>query len=139
MLRDHLLFVTESVRASADNSKATAKKDVDLTFSRRKLQQYHEEIKEALASILIKIAQESELLQEDQLARGQLVSVARVSARRFDGDRTFWNTNISSLLSPKPTGELPEYWGRTSSISDFVSDTDEYPWMPVTISKDVPF
>ena len=133
VIKDHLLFVTESVRASADKSKAIAMKDVDLTFSRRRLQ-YHEEIKKALESILIKIAQESELLQEDQLARGQLVSVARVSARRFGEDGTFWKTDTSSLLSPEPTGELPEYWGRTSSISDFVSDTDEYPWMPVAIS-----
>ena len=135
VLRDHLLLVTESVRASADKSKATAMKGVDLTFSRRQLQQYHEEIREALEAIQLKITKESELLQEDQLARGQLVSVADVSARQFDENRSSWRIDTSSLFSPEPTGELPEYWGRTRSVSDFVSDIDEYPWMPVATSE----
>lgn len=140
VLRDHLLIVTESVRASVDKSKATAMKEVDLTFSRKQLQQYHEEIREALEGILIKITKESELLQEDQLARGQLVSVTRVTARQYDEDNNFWKIDASPLLSPEPTGELPEYWGKTRSVIDFVSDADEYPWMPVAISEiAVPF
>ena len=115
-------------------------KEVDLTFSRRQLQQHHEAIREALEVILIKITKESELLQEDQLARGQLVSVTGVPARQFDEDRNSWKIDASSLFSPEPTGELPEYWGRTRSVTDFVSDADEYPWMPVAISEiAVPF
>jgi hypothetical protein len=111
-------------------------KTVGLTFSRRTLSEAHAEIKECLEGVLTHIAKETDLLREDQLARGKLVSVTTVRANRHKQDDTlWWSVGHRQLESPTPAGELPEYWGDISAGSDFVSDTEDYPWMPVKVCE----
>ncbi len=136
-----MLFAIELLPGMRVNKDFTidAQKEIGLTFSRRILSAEHVKIKESLENLLSQISNETDLLREDQLARGKLVSVTRVSARRnVEGDKVWWSVVRSGLQSATPDRELPEYWSFTSAGADFVSDTEDYPWMPVKICEGLP-
>jgi hypothetical protein len=141
-LRNHVIFVTERIpliRLSEDLL-PQAQKVVGLTFSRRILLENYAQIKQSLERVLGQLNEETELLREDQLARGRLVQVVGIVSRASDQQPTQWTTNRRPLESSPPNEELPEYWGRITATSDFISDTEDYPWMPVKISEDdIPF
>lgn len=138
-LKNHVLFATErSCRLKVeDDSSLNAEKEVALTFSRRTLSENYEEIRYCLERILGQIAEETNLLCEDQLARGGLVSVVTVTAERkkYGENRCWWDIPDAPLRSASPASELPEYWGEISGRRDFISDTEDYPWMPVKICE----
>jgi hypothetical protein len=114
------------------------RKELGLTFSRRVLTEAHAEVMSSLEESLAQILKETDLLKEDQLARGTLVQLRTLTARRTTyGNSTFWEIDHSALKSQTPTEELPEYWGQISAETDFISDSEEYPWMPVKVSEDV--
>jgi hypothetical protein len=142
-LRNRALFATERVRGVrvGDELSLGGEKQVGLTFSRRTLSEAHAEVKQCLESVLAQIAEETDLLREDQLARGKLVSVTTVTARHEkEGDTVWWSVEYGPLESPAPAGQLSEYWGDITAGVDFVSDTEGYPWMPVKICEGfVPF
>ena len=143
VLKNHMLFAVErlsTARVDHVDLSLEVQKDIGLTFSRRALTQRFGEIRGSLESVLSQVSKETDLLREDQLARGKLVSVTPVTARRQQaGDTVWWTVGRSGLQSAIPERELPEYWGPTTAGVDFVSDTDDYPWMPVKISEDIPF
>jgi len=137
-LKNHLIFATEhpcSLQVKDDNS-INAEKRIALNFSRRTLSEKCEEIRDSLQRILGRIAEETGLLCEDQLASGKLVSVVNVSATRKKYDEfELWDVPAAPFRSQPPGGELSEYWGEISAGKDFISDTDNYPWMPVKICE----
>lgn len=143
VIRSRALFVTERVPLLELGSDLLPHglKEVCLTFSRRVLAEAHAELKQALEDTLALITKETELLREDQLARGTLVQLRGLTARRPDsGAVKRWWVDRSVLHSQSPTEELPEYWGRIGATQDFISDTELYPWMPVKVAEqDVPF
>ena len=111
-------------------------KEIGLTFSRRNLAEKYADIKESLERVLAQISEETALLREDQLARGRLVQGAIIVARATDGELPQWRVNTAPLRSQSPDEELPEYWGRIIANSDFISATEDYPWMPVKVSEE---
>lgn len=140
-LKNHVLFATERLPASRVNADFSldARKEIGLTFSRRTLAEGHVDIKACLENVLSQISEETDLLREDQLARGKLVSVTSVTAKRQEQGDKWWVVR-SGLRSAVPERELPEYWSSISAAVDFVSDTEDYPWMPVKICEGpVPF
>lgn len=143
-LKTSMLFAVERLPVARVDAELDldARKEIGLTFSRRALAEGHVEIAARLESVLSQVSQETDLLCEDQLARGKLVSVARVeAAEEKHGNRSWWSVTKSGLNSITPQGELSEYWGSISAGKNFVSDTDDYPWMPVKICDfdDIPF
>jgi hypothetical protein len=99
------------------------------------------DLKAVLERILATISEETDLLKEDQLARGTLVSIRDATCNRYPTENSkWWSISSSDLFSSTPTTELPEYWGRIQGIDNFISHTETYPWMPVHISEEeLPF
>lgn len=135
-LLEHVIFASEELSWIDDRKKEPAEpfeKYVDLTFSRATLSSAHQVIKSDLQQVLVSIATETDLIREDNLARGQLVRFASVFAHL--GREGTWSVRKDDMKSPLKDDDPAEYWGEQPIVfSDFVSNTDSYPWMPVHIS-----
>lgn len=141
-LRNQVLFATESIRnvGVKDDLSLEMEKRIGLTFGRRSLSKNYAELKKCLDTLLTQVGKETELLREDQLARGKIVSATTVTAERQQGEPPWYHVPTDALKSAAPAEELPEYWGDIFSGYNFVSDTEYYPWMPVRIcEQDIPF
>lgn len=118
-------------------------KSVFFVLSRSMLEAHHEKLKKSFEELLIKIGQETELIQQDHLARGQLVHSVSVSASLpKEKEESYWQWNYDQLFTPVVENDSAEYWGNLSFYGwkDFISATDKYPWMPESISMDeMPF
>lgn len=140
IILDNVIFVSEWFPFSFGPSEESgARKGVDFVFGRAALANQFEGVKAEFTEILEKITAETELIQEDNLARGEFVKVAQTSVTK-SGQR--WHPDVGRLRTPLRHDDPPEYWGRrpTGDI-DFVTDTRFYPWFPVDVSaeSDVPF
>ena len=138
-----MLFVTERVLAVAldEDLQPKGRKEVGLTFSRRVLAENCADVRVAFERCVAQIVKETDSLKEDQLARGELVQLQLISAfRKEEGESTRWSVSGRKLISQTSTEELPEYWGEITAAVDFISDTEDYPWMPVKVATStVPF
>lgn len=138
---ENVIFAAEGVPyVNVDEDPPQFKKLVDFVFSRKTLLDAHDAIKADLDALVLTIAEESDLIREDNLARGALVRVGEVVASRAEGS-TYWVRNTSALRSPIGDDDPSEYWGgRPSGDRDFITDTPSYPWMPTDVSEEeVPF
>lgn len=106
-------------------------------FNRDVLSKHYEDIRNDIELFFNDIKSETELILSDNLARGNLVSVARVSARLHKAEKNnWWAIDAKDTLCPY-TKELsfPEYWGDTFLFGSMVTTNDQYPWMPTEVSK----
>jgi len=126
-----------------ENYDARCSKTLSLVLSRSMLSSQHVNLKKALEKLLLAIAKETELIQKDNLARGQLVHSAIVSASlKTENDKSRWQWFYQNLRTPVVENDPPEYWGNfsLSRWEDFIAGTDEYPWMPESVSEnELPF
>jgi hypothetical protein len=141
----YCIFVTELVpytRVTEDNN-PEFRKLVSLVFARSSIIGQHEAISGQLKDILFKIETETELLQNDNLARGELIDSARITSAlqaSSDGKHQWRKTDYERLKCEFAENDPAEYWGEIGrSTSDFISGTSSYPWMPSSISKDDSF
>ncbi len=116
------------------------KKVIRLVFSRETLRTAFEHIHSDLQNALSVIEKESELMREDNLARGEIVRFARASATLGDD---IWMGTGAELKSRLSADDPSEYWAaKPEGVSNFVTDTISYPWMPTDVSEEndeVPF
>lgn len=120
-----------------ENYDARCSKTLSLVLSRSMLSSQHVILKKALEKLLLAIAKETELIQQDNLARGQLVHSAIVEASlKTENDKSHWQWFYQSLRTPVVENDPPEYWGdfSLSRRKDFIAGTDAYPWMPESVS-----
>lgn len=129
-----------------DEFKPNFKKQTSLIFSKSVLEAHHEDIKAVLQNLIAKINDESELIKEDNLARGTLVESVQTSAilnhDKEDEKRTWWSVKTDKLVCAFSEYDPAEYWGDIVLLyqSDFIAGSKKYPWMPSDISKDeLPF
>jgi len=95
-----------------ENYDARCSKTLSLVLSRSMLSSQHVDLKKALESLLLAIAKETELIQQDNLARGQLVHSAVVSASlKTEKDKSRWQWSYQNLRTPVVEDDPPEYWG----------------------------
>jgi len=126
-----------------EDYKVECGKTVSFVLSREMLLSQYINFKKSLEKLLLAIDQETELIKMDNLARGELIHSVNVSAwlkKEKDGSRWQWQYN--NLLTPVMENDRPEYWGKfnLSMGEDFIAGTNEYPWMPETVSQDeLPF
>ena len=114
-------------------------KYIPILFSRNVIQDNHATIKPDIESLLRTIAEETDLIVKDNLARGKLVSVARVSAQTKQ-DSSQWDFNTANSLCPVTQADSPEYWGNTLILFSMLTLAEKYPWMPVEVSEfDTPY
>ena len=131
--------LSEEIRSPRmlENNDARFNKTVSLVLSRTMLTAQHKSLKKTLESMLLGIAQETELIQQDNLARGKLIHSAVVTeSLNREKERSRWKWSNQNLRTPVVESDAPEYWGDFSfySLGDFIAGTDEYPWMPEVVS-----
>ena len=120
-------------------------KKLSFVLSRNMLESQHENIKKSLEDLLQAVSKETELIQQDHLARGQLVHSASANAtfvKVKEGDKGRWQWYYQQLKTLVVESDPPEYWGSLNFYGweEFISATDKYPWMPESVSEEeVPF
>ena len=100
------------------------------------------QIGSALREMALKVEEETALIQQDTLARGELVEAKNISAiLRERPDGNYWSFNTDSLKTSVTDIDEVEYWGERWNFStDFISSTSHYPWMPSSVSdEEFPF
>lgn len=138
----NVIFTSEYVpyvTMPADENPAFSK-TVRLLFSRKTLADQHEPLKRELEEVLKRITTETDQTKEDNLARGDVVQSAWVTASRESQEQQ-WQLDTRNLGSASNEADPPEYWaGHPLFGSHFVSNSESFPWMPVTVSRwTVPF
>jgi hypothetical protein len=132
---DNIIFASEDLPFLYGKGDPDFYKTVQLLFSRATLTSVHADVKADLTNVLGKITSETDLIREDNLARGDFVRAAWVSARR-DNEDADWQYSTSNLASPAAEGDPTEYWaGKPFFGQHFLTNTESYPWMPVNISE----
>jgi len=142
VLLENVIFVSDDVPYCLYKGEGSPEltKVVQFIFSRQTIRQAAAELKVEFESIFSRIGDEIELIRDDNLARGEYVRIARVSATKKD-DSEYWDVDTDQLKSVSKNDDPPEYWaGKPSWGTDFITDTNSYPWMPVDISNlSIPF
>lgn len=144
-IREICIYLSESmVYPRVDDSQTLqAVKSISIVFSKSTLETSFNEIGGALREMALKVEAETELIQQDVLARGDLVEAKNISA--FLRERTsggpYWNFHTESLTISVAEIDDVEYWGQRSHYTtDFISSTSHYPWMPSSVSdEELPF
>jgi len=133
-------YVSESVRhvAVEKDVPLNVRKDVSIIFSRAIVKEHHELLRAELSGLLLKIQQESELMQKDHLARGLFVDTAQIFGELKETSKggRYWSVNTASLNCAFGENDPPEYWGDIGVYHyDFIGGTSRFPWMPSEISS----
>ncbi|QDP73067.1 hypothetical protein FOG18_11075 [Legionella israelensis] len=122
------------------------KKQTSLIYSKHILKNHHDAIKTGLQNLIAKIKEESNLIKEDNLARGTLIESIQTSASfsrdKDDETKGWWNVRSEILAYPFGENDPAEYWGDLDLLyqSDFIAGAKKYPWMPSDISSsELPF
>lgn len=138
-LRNRCIYVSESpiIARVIEDKNLQATKDLSIVFSRESLEAGYAEIVTVVKDIAAVTEQETALIRQDDLARGELVEAKGASASLKDGSNNskYWATSLESLSTSSSEIEAVEYWGqRWHYSSDFVSSVAQYPWMPSSVS-----
>ncbi|WP_018991460.1 Swt1 family HEPN domain-containing protein [Aromatoleum toluclasticum] len=139
-LRNRCIYVSESPIHGAvpDDKNLQVTKGLSIVFSCEALEAGLAEVVDAVKDIAIITEQETALIRQDNLARGELVEVKEASAILREGvnNTKYWASNLESLSTSPAEIEAVEYWGQRWHYStDFVSSVAQYPWMPSTVSS----
>jgi hypothetical protein len=141
-LRSLTIYLTERVNVPTmpADLKPSIRKRLEFTFSRPTLMSEYTLISENLKRLLTEIDNEAELLADDDLAKGNLLHLVRVTAHRREWeDHTYWDVDNDTLRCSVGSHHPTEYWGSiTMPSKDLVSDSEQYPWMPIPISESEP-
>jgi hypothetical protein len=110
---------------------------VDIVFSKKCVEENHEEIKKELEKIVLALDGDEELIREDISARGLLLSRIKLLATyTIQENRGSWKYNSEQAWVKLEETHPPEYWGNLNMLwGNFPTDTEEYPWMPTKVSK----
>lgn len=142
-LKNQVICVTERVSQISFQNPENIKidKEVRFTFSKKNLVENYKIILDEFRNLINQIESEIELIENDNLARGKIVEVVNFSLYRR-GESKYYSADNKYLITEIDENSPVEFWGTLNySSSNFVSDSEFYPWMPVSISddKDLPF
>lgn len=135
-LRANVIYLTEQLVRSVRDERFSCQKHLMFVFKRSVLEAAEEEIVTAVRDVILKIEEEVELLSQDNLARGQLLSMINVVGfTTKEKDELRWRFLDDGLWS-RPGEQGPvEYWGDLGWLgSDFITKRDRYPWMQSAVS-----
>lgn len=144
-IRENCIYLSESsiYPRMGDGLSPIVGKPISIVFSAETLISSLGPIAEAIRAIALTVETETELLQQDSLARGELVEARTASAVQRDIPQggTHWTFDFESLSTPVTDIDDVEYWGkRWHFATDFISTTSHYPWMPSSVSdEELPF
>lgn len=143
-LSNLLTYISEEVpyTTMGENNTVKFRKTIIMVFSRDVVSKEYAQIKKALEDMLLLISKEGEMIEQDNLASGQIVESVLIRASlRSIGENEYWSVKTEPILCPVKENDAPEYWGKVGIVpDDFISNTLTYPWMPVDICRfDIPF
>jgi hypothetical protein len=123
---------------------AQFQKSLSFVLARKVVAEHHEELKTDLEALLLTISKETDLIKQDNLARGEIVQSVATSAsgKEQEGGDVLWKWQRNHLETPVQEGDPTEYWGALNFYGweDFIGGTSQYPWMPESISQEeLPF
>lgn len=117
--------------------KPSFSKHFSILFSRDVLTEHYQDVKNDLELFFDTIRKETELISNDDRARGKLISVAILTSKlEKHGKKDFWSLDTKRTFFPVTKYSFPEYWGNVH-ISDMFTSTHKYPWMPIDVSESV--
>ncbi len=144
-LIEKTVYITESVPYTGDikDIDDSLKKAINFIFPRSTLASTHTDILKYLNEVISTLKSETEMLLEDNTARGELIYLKTISCSYEINERkeikySIDNEQIKSSVKNAPI----EFWGINLYIwnKDIISDLNEFPWMPVAVSNvDIPF
>ncbi|TVV44144.1 Swt1 family HEPN domain-containing protein [Thalassolituus sp. C2-1] len=145
VIKDNCIYVADSYvlgRLNADFD-VVSNKEFSVVLSKRTLTDNIDSLESAIRDIITKVDEETELLKSDDLARGVLVEPkhANASVKTGHNNNRYWQVALDALKPDSSKASEVEYWGtRGHYVTDFVSATQQYPWMPSSISDlELPF
>jgi hypothetical protein len=146
-LKKSLIFLTERLDHPHGNAETpVCSKRLTMLFNREILTKSYKDIKTELEQVLHKISEETQLLSEDNLARGELIrgiNIIGTSQTSKSGKSEWWTYNYDKLLCGIKESDPPEYWSNFNDTyigDNYITATGYYPWMPVSIaSPELPF
>jgi len=137
-LTENVVYLTESLTRSIKDDKFQYSKLLSFTLTRKSLNDSGIEVAQSFSELVLKISKELELLTQDDLARGELLSAVAIFGYwqpQQDNHQGFWQFSVSKLESPPREDDPPEYWGDLGWLgAEFITKRDKYPWMPSAIS-----
>jgi hypothetical protein len=116
-------------------------KEIRFTFSKKTISDNFSIIYKEFEKIIEQISTEIDLIEKDNLARGKLIEVVKFSMNK-KGDSKYYSADNDIFFTEIDENSPVEFWGRLNhSSSNFVSDSEKYPWMPTSVSddKELPF
>lgn len=126
-----------------EDQNAKFAKTLSFVLSRSMLSTQHGNLKKALEDLLLTVSRETDLIQQDHLARGELIHSVSLTASLQKEDRgDKWTWYSQPLYTPVVENDPSEYWGSLTFYGweDFIAATDKYPWMPEAVSvEELPF
>jgi hypothetical protein len=138
-LRKLVTYLSESLtdpRLSVDCD-LTISKHLNFVFSKTVLVREYKAIAEQFSQVLQLIAEECELIGQDNLAKGRIIETTHASAQmlKVDNSEGRWQFNVAALSQPYESVHPDEYWGQGDYSGNPVSGLQRYPWMPEDISE----
>jgi len=141
-LRNNIVYLCEDVSfawGAVPTEQPVISKNVSLVIPRQNLASTYADIERDVRALLSEIQDETNLIREDNLARGELVESVHASAKGSRDEKSgevSWEWNTDRLSSPVQADDVPEYWGELSwtGWGDFIAGTSQYPWMPGLVS-----
>jgi len=140
-----VIFLAETLKhPTMEEAGPQCGKKFKMVFSQELLSRKHKEVKLEIEKVLLKISEETSLLEDDNLAKGELVQGVTISSqwkKHENKDTGYWSFDYRSLRCEVSEDDPPEYWGKIGFIDkDYVTSTEDYPWMPVSVSEsEIPF
>lgn len=131
------IYMTEYIPWTSETKDTPAifQKSISVVFHIDTLKKEYAFIKQEFEKILNTISKETELIQEDNLAKGQLVELVNVSVK-IPTDKKYEYAKTAELRSPSQESDPPEWWGELKLyVSDFISGTHTYPWIRTNIAR----
>ena len=135
-LTDRATYLIESPEISllSAEGKASFEKTLSFGFARSVLSTGAGEIGDGMAGLLSLLSEETELIEQDNLARGRLMKTASLGSTVPEG-RDHGYISPDPLYSGYSEGDPAEWWGNIDLFErDFISATHTYPWMPVDVA-----
>ncbi len=111
-------------------------KKIRFTISRKTLNENYLLIQKEFEICILQITDEVSLIKQDNLARGKLVEVVRFGMEK-SANSEYCQLANNPFLNDIDEDSPVEFWGSLNYASDdFITNTDKFPWMPISISDD---
>jgi len=138
-IKNNCIYLTDSHIFGQLNAEfdIASRKEFSIVISKGTLLDNLGEVEKAIRNIIVKVDEETELLKTDNLARGVLIEPKHANAvvKTGSNNNRYWYVSLDALKSDSAEVSEVEFWGtRGNYVTDFVSATSQYPWMPSSVS-----